>query len=352
MSRSLSHLRLMINQLVSLHVRAAAVALVILDAVSAAPAVVVSEARVVNFPVAVEAPGTAQANESIEIRPHITETIEKIRFEEGQQVQAGDILVELDDAQLQAAVAEARAQLVDSESQFRRARELFETRAVSASELERLEASRDADRAVLAAAQSRLQEAIIRAPFAGRVGLRRVSPGSLVSPDTVITTLDDTSIIKLDFDVPETALSKLATGLTVRARSAAYPDAVIEGAVSAIDTRVDPVTRTVRVRALVDNRDGLLRPGMFLAVTAVQEDVRSLVIPEQALVPEQSRQYVLVVGDDRTVEKREVRTGRRRPGQVEILDGLTPGETVIAEGTQKARPGEPVEIVGRLELPS
>ena len=340
------------TQLVKMHVRAAVLVLLALDAVSAAPAVVVSEASMVAFPVSVEALGTAQANESIEIRPQVTETVEKIHFEEGQQVEAGQILVELDDAQLQAEVAQARAQLVDSESQFRRATELFETRAVSASELERLEAQRDADRAVLAAAQARLEDTVIRAPFAGRIGLRRVSPGSLVSSDTVITTLDDTSIIKLDFDVPETALAKLDVGLVVRAQSAAYPDAVIEGTVSSIDTRIDPVTRTVRVRALVDNDEGLLRPGMFLTVTAAREDVRSLVIPEQALVPEQSRQFVFVVLDNQTVEKREVQTGRRRPGQIEILHGLQPGEVVVAEGTQKARPGEPVNVVGRLEIPS
>ena len=122
------------------------------------------------------------------------------------------------------------------------------------------------------------------------------------------------------------------------------------GQVATIDTRVDPVTRTVTVRALLPNDLGRLRPGMFLTVTLLREDVRALVIPEQALVPEQSRQYVFVVGPGELVEKRAVRTGRRRPGQVEVLEGLADGELVIAEGTQKAEPGKPVEVSGRIEL--
>jgi membrane fusion protein (multidrug efflux system) len=119
--------------------------------------------------------------------------------------------------------------------------------------------------------------------------------------------------------------------------------------VAEIDTRVDPVSRTVTVRARLANPDGLLRPGMFLSVTLLRRDVTALVVPEQAIVPEQSEQFVLVVGGGGVVEKRRVTTGRRRPGEVEILSGLGEGEIVVAEGTQKARPGEAVEIVGRIE---
>jgi len=191
---------------------------------------------------------------------------------------------------------------------------------------------------------------VIRAPFAGRVGLRRVSPGSYVTPNTVITTLDDTDVMKLDFDVPETALSRLGHGLPVVAHSAAWPDEAFEGQVDTIDTRVDPVSRTVTVRALLDNASGRLRPGMFLTATLLRQDVTALVVPEQALVPEQSTQYVLVVGAGGVVEKRRVETGRRRPGQVEIRSGLAAGEVVIAEGTQKATAGEPVRIVGEIAV--
>jgi membrane fusion protein (multidrug efflux system) len=177
-----------------------------------------------------------------------------------------------------------------------------------------------------------------------------VSVGSLVAPSVVITTLDDTDTIKLDFDVPETALSQVQEGLPITAHSAAWPESTFTGTVASVDTRVDPVSRTLTVRALVPNPKQLLRPGMFLTVDVVREEVTALMIPEQAIVPEQSRQFVLVVGDDGVVQRREVQVGRRRPGQVEITSGLFEGERVVAEGTQKARPGEKVQVVGQIEV--
>jgi len=313
------------------------------------PRVVVAEAKLLDFALTVEALGTARANEAVEIRPQISETITAIHFSEGRHVEAGALLVELQDSEAKADVAAARAVLVESETQARRAEELFKTKALSASELDQRLARRDADRAALSAAEARLAETRVRAPFAGRVGLRRVSLGSLVTPTTVITTLDDTDTIKLDVDVPETALARLAVGLPVEARSAAWPDLVFRGHVGSIDTRVDPVSRTLTVRALLPNEEQRLRPGMFLTVNLLREDVTALMIPEQAIVPEQARQFVLVVGAGNVVEKREVRTGRRRPGQVEVLEGLREGERVVVEGTQKALPGSPVQTAGRLD---
>ena len=316
------------------------------------PGVIVARATMLSFPLAVEALGTARANEAVEIRAQVSEPIRAIRFEEGQRVEAGEVLVELENAEALADVAAARANLIDLEAQERRTRDLFKTKAVSVSELGQRVAQRDAARAALEAAKARLADSSVRAPFAGVVGLRNVSLGSLVTPEKVITTLDDTDVIKLDFDVPETALARLERDLPVEARSAAWPDASFRGRVSSIDTRVDPVSRTVKVRALLPNESGRLRPGMFLTVTLLHEDVTALVVPEQAIVPERSQQFVLVVDAEQRVEKRLVRTGRRRPGQVEILAGLTEGERVVAEGTQKARPGKTVEVVGEIDLES
>ena len=151
--------------------------------------------------------------------------------------------------------------------------------------------------------------------------------------------------IKLDFDVPEVFISRLQEGLTVTARSAAWPEQAFAGRVTSIDTRVDPVSRTVTVRALLPNDDGRLRPGMFLTVTLLKEDVRALMVPEQAIVPERSKQFVFVVGEGNVVERREVRSGRRRPGEVEILEGLSEGEQVVTEGTQKVQTGVTVHLV-------
>lgn len=309
------------------------------------PRVVVSAAQIKAFPLSAEALGNARANEAIEIRPEITAAVVEILFEEGQTVATGDVLVRLESSEPLANLAAAKAALVDSASQYGRAQELFKTRVVSESQLEQLEAQRDADLAAVNAARARLDHTVIRAPFAGQLGLRRVSLGSIVDPSTVITTLDDTSEIKLDFNVPEVFLSRLAPGLTVTAHSAAWPDEQFRGVVSAIDTRVDPGSRTVTVRALMPNTDHRLRAGMFLTVTVLKEDVEALMVPEQAIVPERSNQYVFVVGADNAVERRRVETGRRRPGEVEIIEGLAPGERVITEGTQKVRPGQQVVIL-------
>jgi membrane fusion protein (multidrug efflux system) len=311
---------------------------------------VVATAARVDFPLTIEALGTARANESVEIRPKITETVRSIHFTEGEQAKAGQILVTLDDAEMRADVAVARAELVESESRYARAEELFRSKLVSESELESIAARRDSDRASLDAAESRLADAVIRAPFAGRVGLRRVSVGSLVAPSVVITTLDDTDPIKLDFDVPETAISLVRDGLPVAAHSAAWPESTFTGTVASIDTRVDPLSRTVTVRALIPNPLQLLRPGMFLTVDVVRDDVTALMIPEQAIIPEQSRQFVMVVDDNGVVERREVEVGRRRPGHVEITSGLSEGEKVVSEGTQKVRPGDTARIVGHIEV--
>jgi len=309
------------------------------------PAVVVVTAEIKSFPLAAEALGNARANESVDIRPKITATVTEIHFEEGQAVAAGEILIKLDNLEQVADLAAARAALVDSEASYQRSIELFRTNVVAQSQLLQDEAKKIADEAMVSVAEARMADTIVRAHFAGRIGLRRVSLGSLVGPNTVITTLDDTDTIKVDFDLPEVYLSRLTPGLTVQARSAAWPDQEFTGLVSSIDTRVDPVSRTIRVRSVVPNPDGQLRPGMFMTVTLLNESIEAMMIPERALIPERSAQYVLVVDENQRVERREVIIGRRRPGEVEILSGLSNGERVIVDGTQKARDGQTVRIL-------
>jgi membrane fusion protein (multidrug efflux system) len=182
---------------------------------------------------------------------------------------------------------------------------------------------------------------VIRAPFGGKVGLRRVSVGSLINPGTTITTLDDTSIIKVDFAVPENFLATLDEGQAVTAQTSAFQGRPFSGKVISVDSRVDPATRSVTVRAAIPNPDNLLKPGMFLDVRLARDERDALLIPEEALVPEQSRQFVFVVSGGKAA-KREVRIGRREPGRVEVVAGLTADERVVIEGTQKIRDGSPV----------
>jgi membrane fusion protein, multidrug efflux system len=305
--------------------------------------VVITQPTKKPFPHEVEALGTVRANESVDITAKVADRVAAIHFTEGQQVAKGTVLVELDSAEARADLAAAQAAERDSRSQFKRSQELFQTRALSEAQLEQLQATMLANEARVAAARSRVNDRVITAPFAGRVGLRSVSLGSLVNPGAVITTLDDLSIVKLDFSVPEVFLATLKSGLPVEARSTAYPGATFSGRVASVDTRVDPTTRSVAVRALVDNRDGRLRPGMFMTLKLRQAAGDALMLPEQAIVPENERHFVYVVADSKA-HKREVKIGRRRPGEVEILDGLVPDEDVILDGTVNVRDGATVRV--------
>jgi membrane fusion protein (multidrug efflux system) len=293
-----------------------------------------------------EALGNARANESVDISSKTSNIVTAVTFRDGERVKRGQVLVQLDDAQARADVAAAQAAVTESQSQYDRSRELLNTQALSKSSFDQLVATLAANRARLGAAQARFEDTVIRAPFSGRVGLRRVSVGALISPGDVITTLDDTSVIKLDFSVPENFLSSVREGLSIRASAPAFPGRVFAGSVASIDSRVDMNTRSVTVRALLANEDGALKPGMFLNVTLANDEREALVIPEEALSPEAERQYVYVVADGK-VARREVRIGGRQPGTVEVLAGLSAGERVIVEGTQKVRDGASVKGIDR-----
>ncbi len=307
--------------------------------------VVTAPVELLPLAVQVEALGTARANEAVDVTSKAANTVTAVRFQEGQKVRQGEVLVELDGAQARADLAAAEAALKESQSTFTRSRDLFARQALSESQLEQIEATLAANRARVAAAQSRVADTVIRAPFSGRVGLRQVSVGSLINPGTVITTLDDTSVMKLDFAVPEIFLSILDSGLPVTATSVAYPGRTFEGQVGSVDSRVDPVARSVTVRAELPNAEGLLKPGMFMAVRLSREPAPALVVPESALVPERGQVFVFVV-EDGVVARREVTIGRREPGRVELVAGVTEGQRVVVQGTQKIREGSTVTEAG------
>lgn len=295
----------------------------------------------------IQALGTARANESVEIISRISSLVTLISFEEGQRVEKGDLLIELENSEIRAGLAVAVAALSESRSIYNRSKSLISTQAISAANLDELQASMRVDEATVEAARARLNNTAIRAPFSGRVGLRRISPGSFVNSSTVITTLDDMRTIKLDFSIPETFLPVISTGMDIVARSAVYPDKLFAGKVASIDTRLDPVARAVQVRATLPNPDGLLKPGMFLTVNLQRDRGDMLSVPEEAIVPERGNQYVYLAIDGVAV-KRKVSIGRRTPGSVIILDGIAAGDAVITEGTHKLRDGSQVEVINRL----
>ena len=290
--------------------------------------------------------GTAAANEAVVVTSKSSNLVTAIRFRDGERVARGAVLVELDSAQARADLAVANAALVESTAQYERGRDLLPTQALSKSQFDQIVAAKNANTARVDAARARLEDTVIRAPFSGRVGLRRVSVGSLISPGTVITTLDDSSVIKIDFAVPESNLTALRAGLPVTVTSVAYPGKRFSGKVASVDSRVDPTSRSVLVRAELPNGEGLLKPGMFLNVELQRDQRTAVVIPEEALVPEQNRQFVFVVANG-MAEKREVRIGSRSPGSVEIIQGLRVGERIVVEGTVKLRDSGPVRDLAK-----
>jgi membrane fusion protein, multidrug efflux system len=294
--------------------------------------------------VEIEAVGTAIANEAVEITSKVSNIVTAIRFQEGQRVRRGAVLVELDSAQARADLAEAQAALAEARNQHQRCQELS-IQVLSRAQLDALETALRTAEARLAAAQARLNDTVIRAPFDGHTGFRRVSVGSLVREGAAITTLDDTSIIKLEFTVPQTFLHALRAGLPVEATASGMPGRTFAGKLATIGSRIDPVTRSVPVRAELPNPDGELKPGLFMSVNLRGPESRAVLVPEEALVPEQGRTFVFVVADG-VAKRRVVTTGRRTPGQVEIATGLSENERVIVAGSQKVRDGSPVTDIG------
>ena len=305
--------------------------------------VIVEPARIERLALEIEALGTARANESVDVTAKVSNLVTAVRFAEGQHVAKGSVLIELDGQQARADLAVAEAALKESAGQYHRSRELYTTKVLSDAQIEQIEATFRSNEARVASARARLADTVIRAPFAGRVGLRRVSVGSLINPGTVITTLDDTSRIKLDFTVPETHVAAIVPGLEINAQSPAFPGESFAGKVASVDSRVDSNTRSVMVRALLPNDADKLKPGMFLTVHLKRSESEVLLVPEEALVPEQGDVFVYVVKDGKAA-KRRVQIGLRRVGSVQIVDGLAAGESVVTEGTQKLRDGADVQV--------
>ncbi len=291
-----------------------------------------------------EALGTTKANESVTLTAKVTDTVGKVNFEDGQYVESGAILIELTSEEEQAQLTEARVNLHDAENQWQRLKDLRSQGVVSASDLDVAQARVDGEHARLNTIIARLKDRLVRAPFSGLLGFRDVSEGTLITPGTPITTIDDVSIIKLDFTVPETALAVLAPGQTVTAHSAVYGERNFAGTVTSIGSRVDPVTRALVVRASIDNADRALRPGMLMTVRLVTERREALVIPESAVIQLGDESFVYMLDQDSRARRRLVVTGNRRQGMVEITAGLVAGERVISEGIIKVREGAPVRV--------
>lgn len=287
----------------------------------------------------VQALGTVKARESVTLTAKVSETVAKVHFDSGDVVAAGAPLVTLSGQAQQASLVEAQAEANEAERLLRRQSELAAQQLIARSQLDTQRAARDSARARVAQVRAQLGDRVIRAPFAGVLGLRQVSPGALVTPGTVIATLDDTARVYVDFPVPESQLARVRQGQKLSGISSAYPQTRFEGIVSTVDARIDPATRAVTVRGDFPNADRALRPGMLMQVTLAEAERSALLIPEIAVIQVGSESFVYRVKDDMTVERADVEVGARREGLAEITAGLKAGERIVIDGTGKLRVG-------------
>ena len=309
------------------------------------PLVVTQPATLRSIADVVEAVGTTQANESVTITAKVTDSIRQVRFDDGDFVHEGDVLVELTNEEQTALLQEAEASKQDAQTQYDRLKDLLEQRSIPVSDVDEAQARLSGARARYQALLARLDDRLIRAPFTGLLGFREVSAGTLITPGTPITTLDDISVIKLDFALPEVHLGVTHPGLPLTAESAAFPARAFEASVRTVGSRVDPVTRAVPVRALIDNPDALLRPGMLMTVRLTTASRDALMVPETALLQRGMESYVYTVADGRA-SRTAIDLGIRRDGWAEAVSGLTPGQEVVAEGVMKVRDGGPIRRAG------
>lgn len=316
------------------------------------PRVVTAPVESSPFSTRIEGVGTASAQDSIEIVVEATQRIASIHFVEGQKVSKGALLVAMDSSEARATLAAAEAMLEMSRLQLQRSQGLRAAEALSAAQLEQIEANYKERAAQADLARIRLRQMTLRAPFAGRTGLRKASVGALVAAGSPITTLDDTRSMRIDFDVPQAIVGRIRAGERVRAYAHGLGDRAFAGQVAAIDPRLDSASRSARVRAIVPNEHDELRPGMYVTVVIEVDTTSSRVVPEQALVTEGDKRFAYVLRGD-VVSRRSVTIGRRRPGEVEILDGLQPGERVVVEGLQRLSDGARVQdTTGGLQRPA
>ncbi|MBX7208846.1 MAG: efflux RND transporter periplasmic adaptor subunit [Verrucomicrobiaceae bacterium] len=303
-----------------------------------------------NYATDIEAIGTVLADESTSIMPNVTETVTALSFDDGSVVKKGDLLATLSDAEEQATLASAKFSLAEEEREIARLTALVKDGAAPEAKLQERQTMAEVARQKIREAEAKLADRRIVAPFDGVLGLRRISVGALVSPTTVITTLDKIDVVKIDFSVPETTLPHLKMGTEISAHAAGAREKAYTGKLSQLDSRIDSVTRSVSARAEVPNPGHELKPGMLVNVRLAMEPRLSLSIPERSLVPVGAKAFVFTI-DNGKAKRIEVKTGRRKPGFLEVIDGVTEGQTIIADGLVGLQDGMAVKVTGEFAGP-
>jgi membrane fusion protein (multidrug efflux system) len=319
------------------------------------PSVEVTSVRRMRLQDDAQAVGTLRSRQSVTLKPEVAGRVQRIAFADGAQVRRGQVLVQLDDTLQAAELLQAQAQLSIAQTNFNRNQELVAQNFVAQRVLDESRAALQVAQAQVTLAQARQQRMRIAAPFDGTVGLRSINLGQYVQEGQDLVNLEDTSVLTVDFRLPERYQTRIAPGLPVQVQLDALPGRSWEAKVLAVDPLLDANGRSIAVRATMpsDPRKEL-RPGMFARVlTVFSVDDTALVVPEEALVPQAGKQYVFVLdeqgeGDARKrVSRRvEVQTGARRGAEVQIVQGLQGNETVVVAGQQRLqRDGTAVKVV-------
>lgn len=310
-----------------------------------APTVVGGTVTQTEFVSEIEAVGTAFANEQTVITSPVTERIERIGFADGAIVRRGAVIAQLSRGEESADLSSVEARAREADKQLERLTSLQQRGFATNAAVDEQTALRDGARADANAIRSRISDRVIRAPFDGVLSLRTVSAGTVVTSGSTIATISDISSIKLDFTVPETFLTALEPGQVVEATAAAYPDQSFYGTINNINPLVDPLSRSLTVRALLPNNARQLRPGMLMSVRIVSETRTGLAIPETALLAQGDQSFVFVVDKDGIARRTSIEVGLRSKGMVEVRSGIALGDKIVADGTVKVRDDAPVNAV-------
>ncbi|CAN5210700.1 efflux RND transporter periplasmic adaptor subunit [soil metagenome] len=290
----------------------------------------------------VEVLGVAKGRQSVTITSNTAELITSVHFGDGQAVSKGQVLVELKADQENAGIAEAQAQYAQADREYTRWKTLADKGIAPRATAEQYLAARDTARAVVNSASAQKLDRVIRAPFSGVVGISDIAPGALISPGTPIVSLDDVSVIRVDFSVPDRYLTILREGLTINAMPDALPGQTFTGHIAQIDTRIDPTTRALKARAEFPNTDRRLKPGMLIKVSIDQGQRQAMAVPEAAIQFEgtQASVFLIAKGPKGQIARRTaVQTGLSSGGFVEIVSGLKAGDHIVADGLNRIQDG-------------
>jgi membrane fusion protein (multidrug efflux system) len=289
----------------------------------------------------VQALGTLLAQESIDISSNVTEKITALHFDDGDNVTKQQLLVTLQQDEEAAQLSSARADLAEQERELARLEGLLASQSAAQTEYDQRQTAKLRAQSKIAEIQALLAERTIRAPFSGIIGLRQLSLGALVSPGISITTLDDMSVMRLDFQLPSLSINAISRGQTIVAHSEALNER-FDATISAIASRVNPIDRSITARALIKNPQHRLKPGMLMQVSIATNKYDAIMAPESALQSIQLQHYLWIMNAGQKAERREVELGIRKPGFVEIRSGVSVGEQLIYEGFTSLQAGTTV----------